>query len=138
MLTILNTGDVKISLQQQYLSNNSVVHINRIGQGDSALCCITNKRGCCGGPTVAAESRFGDWIFPNGTNVRSSISLGSVYRDRTQMGEVRLNYRSDRGVIPSTQTGSYCCKIPDGCDMMQTLCTTIGMVHTNTDLKVQQ
>ena len=118
----LFAGNVRISLQQQHLPNNSVLHINRIGQGENALRCITNKQGCCGGSM--AQRRIGDWIFPNGTNVGSSTSPEIVYRDRTQSGEVRLNYRP-RGDL--MQTGSYCCKIPDGCDVMQTLCTIIGI-----------
>ena len=99
--------------------NNSNVTLEDIGENDTALLCRTNLTACCTGENVSA---IGNWVFPNGTRVPSSVTHGDIYRTRGQM-VVYLNRR--RGGV----AGIYRCEILDSINVTQTL--YIGVYSTS-------
>ena len=70
--------DVYFQLNGVNYSNNSIVNITDIGEGDSdSLLCFTNNTNCCESP------RGGEWYFPNNMSmVRTKGEDESFYRDR--------------------------------------------------------
>ena len=95
--------------------NNSIFYLSAIGEGESALLCVTNKTACCGRP-----NRFGEWFFPNGSMVPSAGSNWDFFRGRGDK-LVRLSRRNDA----MSPTGIYQCKVPDASGVLQTLLATI-------------
>ena len=87
-----------------------------IGEGnDSALLCMTRVTSCC------QELEFGEWFFPNKTQVSSNVSQFNMYITRGQM-VVRLNRK--RG----GEEGIYHCEILDSMNVNRTL--YIGVYST--------
>ena len=84
--------------------------LEEIGEGNEALLCMTNLTG------VSVSVR-GDWYFPNGSRVFSTL-----HRTRDHM-TVRMN-RREGGV-----DGIYHCEIPDAMNVTQTI--YIGVYNTN-------
>ena len=78
--------------------------LSEIGEGSSALFCLTNRRLCCS-PTAGEGERRGAWRFPNGNEV---FMNGDVYSNRSY-SSVILNRRNN-AVGPA---GIYTCEIPD-------------------------
>ena len=76
--------------------------VDDIAENDGALLCYTNNVECC------ESSRKGEWYFPNGTTVGTSVDGGDFYRNRGP-SVVRLNRRNN-AMMP---TGVFCCEIPD-------------------------
>ena len=68
--------------------NNSDIPLLGIGEGDHALQCRTSRDGCC----RALPNRFGDFYYPNGTQVFNERSGYGVYRNRGQK-VIHLNRR---------------------------------------------
>ena len=79
-----------------------------IGDGNDALLCIPNGVG---------GSVRGDWYFPNGTRVDSTLQ-----RTRDQIA-IRMNHRG------GGEDGIYRCEILDAMDVNQTI--YIGVYSTN-------
>ena len=98
---------VRFSLRGTTYQNNSLVTLEDIGQGDDALCCITNLTACCRRPYTdpIGKQAVGNWYFPNGTRVVSSGKQWDFHRTRGQMA-VRMHRR--RG----GDDGIYHCVIP--------------------------
>jgi hypothetical protein len=88
-------------LNGNQLANYSIVNLEDIGEGDSALICYTNSPDCCVSP------RAGEWYFPNGSAVSKQGDMKDFYRNREQK-TVRLNRRNN----VTSPTGIYCCDIP--------------------------
>ena len=99
-------------LNGRVLPNNSIVLLSAIGEGSSALYCLTDRTQCC---SRVAMGEHGAWRFPNGSDVSES-NLQSVYMIRGY-SSLLLNRRSS-AVGP---TGVYTCLIPDGGDVTRTL-----------------
>ena len=122
-------GNVSFSLNGTTYQNNSLVTLEDIGGGGDALLCVTDQIACCRHPYTGEKgSTMGNWFFPNGTRVPSSIVNTSkeqwnIYRTRDQ-SVVRLHRR--RGGV----TGVYCCEIPDAIDITQKI--YIGVYTGNT------
>ena len=100
--------------QVQNYAANSLIPITDVGDagvtGEAALLCRTDKPGCCSG------TREGEWLYPNGTAVRTNAKGPSdpFYRNRGT-NVVRLNRRNGA----TGPTGLYCCEVasvavPDG------------------------
>ena len=77
--------------------------LSDIGEGSSALFCLTNRRNCC--TTEAGFSR-GGWQFPNSSVVNTTDNY-EFYRTRGY-SSVHLNRRSN-ALEP---TGIFTCRIP--------------------------
>ena len=101
------------------LTNGSTVLRTDIGEGDVALQCTTDRVGCCTG-----AGRAGEFYFPDCSVVQvvgNDLSR-TYYRDRGD-GFIRLNRRSN-----GTQTGLFCCEIPDASGMLVNLFINVGML----------
>ena len=109
-------GDVWFSLRGTIYQNNSIVSLDKIGEGNyTALLCATNFTGCCRAPYTGVNGPgLGNWYFPNGTIVPSNGSGWDIYRTRGQM-VVYLNRRGG-GV-----EGIYSCEIPVSMNVTQTI-----------------
>ena len=125
----LQDPGVTLNHRGSEIKNGSVLSIDYIGEGDSAILCKTTNKSCCRNPFR------GEWYYPNGTLVPVSGRREHFYRTRSSSGEVLLHQRADR--MQSIITGIYCCEIPDSidnCGINQTLCINLGMfyisVHT--------
>ena len=78
--------------------------LSDIGEGSSALFCLTDRIQCC---TTEAGDAHGSWQFPNGS-ITSDDSNISFYAIRGY-SSLYLNRRSD-AVAP---TGIFICRLPD-------------------------
>ena len=96
--------------------------LENIGEGDDALLCVTDYANCCRSNDTGGAA-LGNWFFPNGTRVPSSVSEWDLFRTRDQM-MVHLNRR--RGGVE----GIYRCKIPDAMNVKQTI--YIGVYSAST------
>lgn len=107
-------ADVYFTLRGETYANNSVVSMSKIGEGDDALLCRTDKVECCG----KKPNRFGEFFDPNGEQVPTKAAGKEFYRNRgSQM--VRLNRRNEASGSSSMLTGVYKCEVPDKDNVMQ-------------------
>ena len=108
-------GDVWFSLNGTTYQNNSVITLDDVGEGQYALCCITDQPNCCR-PRLGRV--LGNWFFPNGTRVPSSGNQWDFHRTR---GESVVRLQRRRGGAD----GIYRCVIPvpqsDAEDVNQTI-----------------
>ena len=106
-------GDVWFSFNGTTYQNNSWVTLEDIGSNNTdSLLCITNLAACC--RKSDSNTSLGNWVFPNGTNVRNKNNGSDFYGARGHM-LVRLNRR--RGGV----AGIYHCVIPDSTNVTQTI-----------------
>ena len=68
------------------------------------LQCYTNKSGCC----RFQHGGEGEWIFPNGSKVRTNGTGDDLYRTRDE-AVVILHWRENAMIL----IGIFCCEIPD-------------------------
>ena len=104
-------------LNGRLLPNNSIVLLREIGEGSSALLCLTDRVQCCS----YAEGRLGLWRSPDG-DVQQDTSAG-IYTIRG-FSSLLLNRKSST-MMP---TGVYTCLIPSSSDdegTSHTLCIGI-------------
>ena len=99
-------------LNGRVLSNNSIVLLSDIGEGSSALYCLTDITRCC---SFEAGANRGRWDFPNGLNVGSD-STADFYFSKG-FSSILLNRRSSEGV----PAGVYRCLIPDAGNILGNL-----------------
>ena len=103
-----------------------MIQITEIGETDpdndlnEGLQCITDRMPCC----MTPPNRFGEWRFPNMTNVGffNMTGVTTFYRNRGDDGTVNLNRPSDV-MMP---TGLFCCEVPDALNVTQRVCATIS------------
>ena len=109
-------------LNGRVLSNNSILLLSDIGEGSSALYCLTDRTACC---SSAAGGRRGAWRFPDSSGVSESQSTEFYFtRDFSSLA---LNRRSS-AVGP---TGVYTCAIPDAQDSDSTSQTLYIGIYGN-------
>ena len=84
--------------------NNSIVNIEEIGEGSSALLCLTDNIQCCWPPW----RKWSHWYFPNGSYVGHYGAFDSLYRNRGP-SVVHL-HRRNNATMPN---GVFHCTIPD-------------------------
>ncbi len=106
--------------------NNSIVNIEDIGVGTSALHCITDRRECCRNADGGAS---GEWYQPGQTNpvVRGGlISMKDFSRSRNSSA-VSLHRRNNA----TSPAGLYRCEIPDagGVYRHYTMLVEVNMFH---------
>ena len=95
-----------------------------ISEGGDALLCVTDLPACCRRPyTGYCSSILGNWFFPNGTRVPSSVLQWDFHRTTGWMVK-RLQRR--RGGV----NGIYHCVIPDKVGVDQNV--YIGVYTANT------
>ena len=101
-------------------SNNSVVTITDIGEGDMSLYCITSRSECC---RSSDGGERGDWFLSGRDSAVEGTSLADFSR-RREPRTVVLDRRNN-AVVP---IGLYRCEVPDAGNTIQLL--YIG-VYTN-------
>ena len=113
-------------LNGELIPNNSIVLISDIGEGSSALYCLTDRELCC---SRAAGAARGLWRGPEG-NVDTNPNAG--INSIRGFSSIRLS-RKSRTVMP---TGVYTCLIPSSSDTVSTSTTLrIGIVSSISDGK---
>ena len=85
------------------------MNLEKIGEGDAALLCMTNQTACC-----RPQGSRANWYFPNGTRVPISGQQWDLHRTRGQ-STVLLHRR--RGGA----NGVYHCEIPNTTGFIQTI-----------------
>ena len=112
-------------LRNTTYQNNSIVTLEKIGEGDDALLCITNQTACCRPPYTSGmkSTAIGNWFFPNGTRVPSSGNNWDFHRTR---GQMMVHLQRRRGGAE----GIYHCLIPDTFGFTQTI--YIGVYSAST------
>lgn len=121
---LLTAGRVFLSLNGRNISNGSYVDGNDIGDrpGPSALLCHTDLHECCTASQAIDEVELGNWILPNGENVKcmsSESNTASFYGERDR-SVVRLWRRGT-----PTESGLFCCRVPDSSHILITVCANI-------------
>jgi hypothetical protein len=106
-------SDVGFFLNGALLSNNSVLMLRDIGEGSSALYCLTDREQCCRFGTGGADRSL--WSFPDGTSVGEDATA-DIYFTRG-FSSLLLNRRSSA----EGPTGIYTCVIPDRRNVLRTL-----------------
>ncbi len=130
--TTLTVPPVFVSLgTTNYAVMNSQIAIDTIGEtAESALTCRTDLTTCCRGQdNPDGNSGFGEWQFPNGTNIIRSLDITDSYTDvfyRSRNTSSLLLHR--RGSV-SGPTGSYCCVLPASTGEV-TFCVELGECMT--------
>ena len=120
---------VQLEFRSTNPANNTVIVITEIGDADFPLICTTELTPCC----AYGSNRFGDWYYPNGSQVRRNGDGDSFYRSRREAvengvsGAVILNRRYDA----MGPVGIYRCNIPDGSSMAQNLYVGLYTTATN-------
>ena len=87
--------------------------LNEIGEGTSALYCLTNRTNCC--------HLRGLWRNPKGGDVRDGLYITRGF------SSLRLNRRSGGRTGPEV-TGVHICRIPDAGNALKTL--SIGIYNS--------
>ena len=104
--------------------SNVAISIGIAGEADSeAVLCRTDLTTCCTGSS--SGSGQGDWIYPNGTEVRNRPSGDGIFRTRGDM-IVRL-HRMGNVVAP---TGQYCCEVATMDNPNARICITLSKLKT--------
>ena len=106
---------VGFQLNGQFYASGSSLSLSSIGEGDSALQCVTDAN-CCSPP-----NRAGEFYFPNGNLVLTQGSGADIYRNRGE-GMIRLNRRNNA----TSPTGNFTCKIPDSSGSMCEIYVTLN------------
>ena len=118
---------IYFSFGERFYVNNSIVPItditnsvNPVPDANHVLQCITDRKPCC----YTSPNRFGEWYFPDGTQVPVQGNSVTFYRNRGDDGAVNLNRVSYTIMSP---TGLFCCVVPDATGVTQKLCANIGI-----------
>ena len=107
------SAGVGFFLNGRVLPDNSVVLLSDIGEGSSALYCLTDRELCC---SLEAGAYRGRWDFPHGGGSVDADATADTYSSRG-FSSFLLNRRS--GAVGPT--GVYACLIPDAGNILRTL-----------------
>ena len=91
-------------LNGRVLSNNSIVLLSDIGEGSSALYCLTDGVECC---IAEAGANRGAWRYPDRSNVGAARTDAFYYIEG--YSSISLNKRSST----TGPTGTYTCSLPN-------------------------
>ena len=105
---------------------NFQISLTDVGESTAAitgseLLCRTYRTDCCS--DGHGETRQGEWLYPNGTQVRTSASDDDFYRNRGT-GVVILNRRNDA----TGPTGLYCCEVASVTDPNARICINLSKI----------
>ena len=107
------TGEgVRFWLRGTTYQNNSLVTLEEIGEWEDALFCVTDQPACCRPPYYTGA--IGNWLFPNGSGIPSSLGQWDFFRTR---GQMIVNMHRRRGGV----NGIYSCLIPDARNVIPTI-----------------
>ena len=103
--------------------NEGAIGIKAIRTADELrehVVCTSDRMPCCQDPP-----RYGEWYFPNGSQVKHKTDPGGAvafHRRRDNVGNVHL-LRTHINV--TSPTGKFCCEVEDATGRNQTLCINI-------------
>ena len=124
MIALQCHADIGFFLNGTLYPNNSVVALSDIGEGFSALYCLTNYIFCC---TEADGGSAGEWFLPGQDqpviNADSRSADSADFVTSRASGAVLLNSRMNS----TGPTGVFTCRIPDGSGQIRTAYVEIGM-----------
>lgn len=98
-------------LKGQVLSNNSLVTLENVWEGEESLQCWTDRQDCCHSDYTAGGA-LGKWSYPDGSKVKFAVSYElsdmtrPLFRDRRH--QAVIVHRKKGG-----EDGVYYCEIPD-------------------------
>ena len=128
-LIVIVSSAIRLSLSGIDYANNSAITITDIGTDyllplTEGLQCITDHRPCCRHYVRSQGIYQGEWYYPNGSHILANNEHSNdFYRTRGhENGTVNL-YRRNSGT--KGPIGLFCCEIPDGSNVNQTLCVDI-------------
>ncbi len=112
-----------------YVNNTAIIISSIMTTDDTSLTCHTGSTTCCRGVDNPVRSTgFGQWLFPNRTEIaRPNSIIGSGFYWSRDYQVVRLYRQGDI----QTPLGTYCCRIPDNSGVMRTFCTNIIIGELN-------
>jgi hypothetical protein len=113
-LIIYVYAELGFFLNGRFLSPGSMVSLSDIGEGSSALYCLTDRELCC---TAEAGQTRGAWRFPSAVSVWVDTAA-DIYFTR---GFSSIHLNRQNGVMGPT--GVYTCLIPDAGDSSSTSMT---------------
>ena len=118
-----------LQLNGERFGNNSIFDPQDIGEGESALFCLTSNLNCC-----RVSSRRGAWFDSSGTDLPNLIDLpgGVGFYSNRGSSVVRLNRSGS--VLSDFTGGLFQCKIPGVDDVLQELIIGLYPPYTGTDL----
>ena len=93
-------------------TNNSIISIGSIGEGENALLCKTDNSKCC----RSRRNQIGEFYYPNGVRVPNVRAGQGFFRNRGNQ-VIRLNRRP--GIL--YPIGLYHCEIPDNNGVTQNI-----------------
>ena len=102
------------------INDSSIAIVNiQTSTNQGHLVCTSDRMPCCRHPI-----QYGEWYFPNGSQVKHKKKEGAVafHRSRDNYGNVHLLSISHPARSPS---GKFCCEIEDATGRNQTLCINI-------------
>ena len=106
---------VGFQLNGQFYASGSSLSLSSIGEGESALLCMTDGT-CCTPP-----NRAGEFYYPDNTLVRTRGTGDDLYRDRGEQ-MIRLHRRNSA----TSPIGTYKCEIPDSSGDTQEIFVTLN------------
>ena len=106
---------------------NSQIAIDTIGEtAESALTCRTDLTTCCRGQdNLYGRNGFGDWQFPNGTNIIRNLDINDSNTDLFYRSRGTSSLLLNRRGSVSGPTGFYCCVLPASTGEV-TFCVELG------------
>ena len=106
---------------------NSKIPISTIKETvESVLICKTDLTTCCRGKDNPDGSNgFGEWHFPNGTNIIRSQDISDLDTDIFYRSRGPSSISLHRRGSVSGPTGSYCCVLPASTGEV-TFCVELG------------
>lgn len=88
-------------------SNNTLVTVDSIGEGEEALLCLTDWKDCC----VNGSDIHGSWFLPNGSKV--SATNKAQFYVTWGIQTVGLNRAESSNLMLPTGAGIYYCEMMD-------------------------
>lgn len=108
-----------------YYTNNSEIVVTQIGSEDSnTLFCHTDNIACCRGmDNPNGNKGFGQWIFPDGSEVPKETSSSPANAFVFSKGPQVVHLKRRGNVI--FPLGTYCCNIPDRISENKCFCVNL-------------
>lgn len=124
---------VGLSLRGVTIYNNSYLNLGDIGGfiDDEALQCHTDNVNCCDNRLAENGSVLAEWYYPNGSKVSSVHRTDNSNNDSYLSSNGFFTSRSQSMIglfagRDSTESGRYCCEIPDQYGSNQIVCVNLS------------
>ena len=121
-----------LTLKEVVFPNHGVINKDPsvIGEDADALYCNSNDNTCCG--TLPSGNGRGNWFFPNGMVLTSSIANAYLWYVSWLTGAVLMNFR---GTATTGTTGLHRCDILDRTGTLHQFYTCVFQDNADFDCK---